>query len=294
MHAGKKKKRIEAMDFLTLILMTFIVLLIFVPFYNSVVTSFSTAASYTRNPFAFWPSEFTMDNYSIVLKNGTIFTCYLNTIMITVFGTVIAMGTSVAGAYVYSRRSFPGKKLLFMLLLFTMFFSGGMIPTYLTIKQLGLLNTRWSVILMCGISPFNIIILKTGFEQTPPALEEAAKIDGANDLLIFLRVLLPLQTAQIATITLFTAVGYWNEWFWSMLLINSSSKMTLMSYLRAIIMEGSGVSDSQQGATGMDFHNFSMGVKMASVMLTMLPIMCVYPFLQKYFAKGIMVGAVKM
>ena len=272
------KKRCEAMDVISLILMTIITLCIFIPFYNSIVISFSTSGSYLRNPFAFWPSEGTLANYTKVLKNGTIYSCYLNTILITVVGTVLSMSTSVAAAFAFSRKAFPGKRFVFMLMLFTMFFSGGTIPTYLTIKQLGL---------------FNIIVLKNGFEQIPNALEEAAKIDGANDMQIFVRVMLPLLTAQIATFTLFTAVGYWNEWFWSMLVINSSQKMTLMSYLRAIVMEASGVIDSDSAA-GQDLQNFSMGVKMASVVLTMLPIMFVYPFLQKYFAKGILVGAVKM
>ena len=140
---------------------------------------------------------------------------------------------------------------------------------------------------------FHMIIYIAGLQAIPTDLYEAAKIDGANDMQIFVRVMLPLLTAQIATFTLFTAVGYWNEWFWSMLVINSSQKMTLMSYLRAIVMEASGVIDSDSAA-GQDLQNFSMGVKMASVVLTMLPIMFVYPFLQKYFAKGILVGAVKM
>ena len=287
------KKRWEAMDVISLILMTLITLCIFIPFYNSIVISFSTSGSYLRNPFAFWPSEGTLANYTKVLKNGTIFSCYLNTILITVVGTVLSMSTSVAAAFAFSRKAFPGKRFVFMLMLFTMFFSGGTIPTYLTIKRLGLIDTRLCIILMCGVSTFNIIVLKNGFEQIPDALEEAAKIDGANDMQIFIRVMLPLLTAQIATFTLFTAVGYWNEWFWPMLVINSSQKMTLMSYLRAIVMEASGVIDSDSAA-GQDLQNFSMGVKMASVVLTMLPIMFVYPLLQKYFAKGILVGAVKM
>lgn len=289
----KMRRRIDAMDVVSLIVVTLLVLIVFLPFYNSVVVSFSTSASYMRNPFAFWPSEATMDNYRLVLKNGTIFTSYLNTILITVTGTVLSMAASVAAAFAFSRKAFPGKRLFFMMMLFTMFFSGGMIPTYLTLKSLKMLDSRMTIILMCGISTFNVIVLKSGFEQVPAALEEAAKIDGANDLQIFARVMVPLQMAQIATFTLFTAVAYWNEWFWSMLVINSGSKMTLMSYLRAIIMEASGVVNSESAA-GMDMKNFSMGVKMSSVVLTMLPIMCVYPFLQKYFAKGIMVGAVKM
>ena len=288
----KKKRRIESMDVVATILMTLITLCILVPFYNSIVISFSTIGAYLRHPFAFWPSEGTLENYTIVLKNGTIFTSYKNTILITVIGTVLSMSASVAAAFVFSRKAFPGKKFFFLMVLFTMFFSGGTIPTYLTIKQLGMIDHRLTIILMCGVSTFNIIVLKNGFEQVPAALEEAAKIDGANDLQVFAKVLLPLQTAQIATFTLFTAVGYWNEWFWSMLVLNSSNKMTLMNYLRAIVMEASGVMEDT--AADVEVNSFTMGIKMATVVLTMLPIMCVYPFLQKYFAKGILVGAVKM
>ena len=286
------KKRLEAMDIVALTLMTILTLCILIPFYNSIIISFSSIGSYLRNPFAFWPSEGTMENYTIVLKNGTIFTSYKNTILITVVGTVLTMSVSVAAAFVFSRKAFPGKKLFFLLMLFTMFFSGGTIPTYLIIKQLGMIDHRMTIILMCGISTFNIIVMKNGFEQVPDALEEAARIDGANDLQIFFQVLLPLQTAQIATFTLFTAVAYWNEWFWSMLVLNSSGKMTLMNYLRAIVMEASGVMEDT--AADVEVNSFTMGIKMATVVLTMLPIMCVYPFLQKYFAKGILVGAVKM
>ena len=286
------KKRLEAMDITALILMTLITLCILIPFYNSVIISFSTVSAYLRNPFAFWPLEGTAENYTIVLKTGVIFTSYKNTILITAVGTVLSMSVSVAAAFVFSRKAFPGKRLFFLLMLFTMFFSGGTIPTYLVIKRLGLIDHRMTIILMCGISTFNIIVMKNGFEQVPDALEEAARIDGANDLQIFFQVLLPLQTAQIATFTLFTAVAYWNEWFWSMLALNSSSKMTLMNYLRAIVMEASGVMEDT--AADVEVNSFSMGIKMATVVLTMLPIMCVYPFLQKYFAKGILVGAVKM
>ncbi len=288
----KKRRRIESMDVVSAVIMTILTLSILIPFYNSIVISFSTIGSYLRTPFAFWPSDGTLENYTIVLKTGAIFTSYENTILITVVGTVLSMSVSVAAAFVFSRSPFPGKKLFFLALLFTMFFSGGTIPTYLTIKQLGMIDHRLTIILMCGVSTFNVIVLKNGFEQVPAALEEAARIDGANDLQIFVRVLLPLQTAQIATFTLFTAVAYWNEWFWSMLVLNSSGKMTLMNYLRAIVMEASGVMD--ETAADTEVRSFTMGIKMATVVLTMLPIMCVYPFLQKYFAKGILVGAVKM
>jgi len=293
MQFAKKKKRLEAMDILAFILMTFLVIIVFVPFYNTIVISFSTSSAYLQNPFSFWPAEFTWENYSRVIQNGAIFTGYVNSILVTVTGTLISMSTMVAGAFVFSRKPFPGKRLFFMMLLITMFFGGGMIPTYLNLKSLKLLDNRMAIILMCGVSTYNVIVLKAGFESIPSALEEAAKIDGANDIQTFFQIMLPLQKAQIATFTLFTAVGYWNEWFWSMLVINTGSKQPLMSYLRSVVMEASGVMDTEQSAEVV-VKTFGMGIKMSTVMLTILPIMCVYPFLQKYFAKGVMVGSVKM
>ena len=202
------------------------------------------------------------------------------------------MSVSVMMAYAFSRRQYPGKRLFFLLMMFTMFFSGGMIPTYLQMKSLGLIDSRWGIILFVGVSSYNIVVLKSGFEQTPPDLEEAAKIDGANDLVIFFSVMLPLQGPLLATFTLFTAVAYWNEWFWSMLLINSSGKMTLQTVLRSIVAEAAAAADVSTGEADLDV--FSQGVKMAAVMMAMVPIMCFYPFLQKYFVKGVMVGSIKM
>ena len=291
------KKRWEAMDVISLILMTLITLCIFIPFYNSIVISFSTSGSYLRNPFAFWPSEGTLANYTKVLKNGTIFSCYLNTILITVVGTVLSMSTSVAAAFAFSRKAFPGKRFVFMLMLFTMFFSGGTIPTYLTIKQLGLIDTRLCIILMCGVSTFNIIVLKNGFEQIPNALEEAAKIDGANDMQIFVRIMLPLLTAQIATFTLFTAVGYWNEWFLCMLYV-TEKKLYPLQYLLMEMQKNSEFlarNSSMIGASGAEALKSlpSQTMRMAVVVFIVLPIACAYPFFQRYVVAGLTIGSVK-
>ena len=279
-------------DTVVLIALTLIALIIFIPFYNGVVISLESNRGYALHPVPMWPTEPTLKNYSYVLEKGNMSTGYLSTILITFAGTAISMTAMVMMGYVFSRRAFPGKKLLFALTLFTMFFSGGMIPTYLLIKNMGLIDSRWSVILFCGVSTYNIIILKNGFEQTPQELEEAAKIDGANDITTFFRIMLPLQGALLATFTLFTAVGYWNEWFWSMLLINSARKMTLQTVLRAIVAESQAYSDVAAGDTDVDV--FTNGVKMAAVIMTTLPIMLFYPFLQKYFVKGVLVGSVKM
>lgn len=290
-HAGARK-RIEAMDVVAFLFLTVFALLVFYPFYNALLSSFMTAKEYTLHPVSLFPREVTWDNYAYILARQTLGSGYVSSLIITLAGTVYGLSISLLTAYAFSRSHFPGKKILFRLMLFTMFFSGGLVPTYLLVRNMGLINSRWSVILLLGVSPFNIIIIKNGFEQTPAAIEEAAKVDGANDLTTFFRIMLPLQKPLIATFTLFIAVAYWNEWFWSMLLLNSQDKMTLQLVLRAIVNEASG--EQARLSSALAETTFSQGIKMAAVMATMLPVMCIYPFVQKHFAKGILVGAVKM
>ena len=288
----RKLKGATAGDVAITVVLTLLAFVIFLPFYNSIVISLETNRAFALHPVSLFPHEFTWSNYSYLIEKGQIGIGYVNTIFVTVIGTALSMAAMVMMAYALSRRSYPGKRLIFMLMMFTMFFSGGMIPTYLQFKQLGLIDSLWGIIFFSGVSAYNIIILKSGFEQTPVELEDAARIDGANDLVIFFHVMLPLQSALLATFTLFTAVGYWNEWFWSMLLINSGDKLTLQPVLRAIVAESSAFEDMSAGEAGSDV--FTQGIKMAAVMMTMLPIMCFYPFLQKYFVKGVLVGSIKM
>ena len=285
-------KRWTRGDTAVFVILTVVALLILLPFYNAVVISLETNRAYALHPVSLYPAEFSLKNYTYLIEKGQIWTGFQNTVLITAIGTVLSMSVSVMMAYAFSRRKYPGKRLFFLLMMFTMFFSGGMIPTYLQMKSLGLIDSRWGIILFVGVSSYNIVVLKSGFEQTPPDLEEAAKIDGANDLVIFFSVMLPLQGPLLATFTLFTAVAYWNEWFWSMLLINSSGKMTLQTVLRSIVAEAAAAADVSTGEADLDV--FSQGVKMAAVMMAMVPIMCFYPFLQKYFVKGVMVGSIKM
>ena len=291
-YGYKRRKKYTPADVTITAVLTLLILMIFFPFYNAIVISLETSRAYALSPVSFLPMEWSLKNYAYLVDNGQILVGYQNTVFITAIGTAYGMIVSVMTAYAFSRPAFPGKKLLFALMMFTMLFSGGMVPTYLQLKALGLVNSRFSVILLVGVSTYNIIIIKSGFEQTPPSLSEAAKIDGANEFVIFLRVMLPLQSALLATFTLFTAVTYWNEWFWSMLMINSAHKMTLQTVLRSIVAEAAADADIASGEAGMDA--FSQGIKMAAVTLTLAPIMCLYPFLQKYFVKGVMVGSVKM
>ena len=215
---------------------------------------------------------------------------YKGTIIITIFGVLIGMTISVMGAYGFSRQ-FPGKKLFFRLMLFTMFFNGGLVPIYLQYKNMGLLNTYTACIIIDLVSVYNVIIMKNGFENVPMELQEAAMIDGAQDMLIFFKIMLPLQKPLIATFSLFAIVGYWNSWYWPMMLMSGGNKSVLQLFLRSIVNSAG----SEKTASGIASVLISGdGMKMAAIFMVMLPVMIVYPFLQKYFTKGIMVGAIKM
>lgn len=287
----KKSRPIEGMDIVAFVSMTLLVLMIAFPFYNAIITSLMTSSEYTLHPVTLWPKEFTLDGYKFLIGKEMLLPAYKSSVFITLAGTALSMVIGIMMAYGFSRPSFPGKKILFRLVLLTMFFGGGMIPTYMLMKNLKLIDSHWGIILLCGVSTYNIILMKNSFEQTPEALLEAARIDGSGELRIFLTIVLPLQLPLLATFTLFVAVAYWNEWFWSMLIINTTKKQTLQLMLRALISEAT--SDREALTSSFTPQAFSMGIKMAAVVVTMLPVMVLYPFVQKYFVKGLLVGAIK-
>ncbi len=295
MARNKGLNRKTTGDYVIFIIMTILALLIVIPFYLAIVISFETPAAYARNPASLWPVEATLANYKYLITVGSLGVGYSNTLFVVVVGLIYAMLLMVSMAYAFAQPKFPGKKFFFLVVLFTMFFGGGIVPTYLLMKDLGLRNTLWGIILMGGVSGYNIIIMKGGFESVPASLREAATIDGANDLQVFWQIMLPLQLPLLATFSLFTVVGYWNSWYWPSLLINKSKLQTLQLVLRSIVNRASSAQTAGQSASGMEGEElFSMGLKMAAVVATMLPIMCVYPFLQKYFTKGVLVGSIKM
>ncbi len=288
-----KRKRYDGVDISCFVCLTIFALLIIVPFWNAVVISLETYSAYIRNPMAWVPGEFTWDNFEYLLKqsNGLI-VAYANTIKVAVIGTLSGMLISIMAAYAFSQE-FPGKKPLFYLMLLTMFFGGGLIPTYLLVKNLGLIDKHAAIILLSLTSTYNIIVMKNGFESIPRDLPEAAMIDGANELTIFARIMIPLQKPMIATFSLFTIVGYWNSWYWPMLVLNDSRKTVLQIFLRSLIASAS-QNVSMESAAMEEFQTYTLGIQMAAVIAVILPIMMVYPFLQKYFVKGVLVGGVKM
>lgn len=291
LNQKRRGRRITLFDVVISTIMTILVILIIVPFWNAIVISFSTNEFYINHRFALWPGEFTMSNYAALFSRGSgLLTAYGNTIWVSIIGTVAGMAVMTLAAYAFSRK-FPGRRIMFMIAIFSMYFGGGLVPTYLNLKSLHLLNTHTGVIMLTLVSVSHIIIIMKGFEAVPKELEEAAIIDGANDFTVFWKVKLPLNKPTLATYALFTFVDLWNGWYWPMLILTDSDKSLLQVYLRNIVNSASRIAGTADAVAG---SSFSMGVQMACILVVILPVMLIYPYVQKYFVKGIYVGSVKM
>lgn len=264
------------------------------PFWNLLVQSFNDGYT-TANALRLWPVNPTTFNYEHVLTNPYIWSGYRETIIRTVVGTFLSVLTTMLGAYTLSKSYMPFRKFFMLVVVIPMFFSGGLIPSYLWNVQLGLRNTRWALILPTLVSSYNLIVMRNFFQGVPKELEESARIDGANNLRILFNVYLPVSMAVIATITLWVLVGHWNAWFDATIYINKAELLPLQVVLRRILLEGT--QQLMDIAPEMNDANSQTAspdnVKAATVFVCMLPIMCVYPFLQKYFVKGTLVGAIK-
>lgn len=288
---ANKMKKYELFDYINITLLLLWGMIVLYPFYNSVIVSLVSQTEYVKTPFMLYPKHIVLDSYLYMLKNNGLLNGYKSTLTIVLIGVPLNMFLTVTTAFVLSRSKFPGKKLIFFFIIFTMFFQGGLIPLYVVVKRLGMSNTLWSVILLYGINTFYLIITKNYFHTIPDSLEESAKIDGANDMTILLKIMLPLCKPILATFILFYAVDRWNEWFYSMLFIKKSNLIPLQVMVRNMVF----VTLYEIKDNSFDSIDvfFGEGIKMAAIVLTMAPIMMVYPFLQKYFVKGMLVGAIK-
>ena len=264
-------------------------LLCFVPILLVVIYSFTPYDLYLKNHFDFFPSRLTLDAYRMVTNYRYIWTGYGNTLYITLFGSILSLIVLVLTGYPLSKRDLKGRNVYMTLWIITMFFSGGMIPNYFLIRTLGLLNNRWSLILPGLVSCYNLILMKNYIQGLPGSLEEAALIDGANDLMVLIRIVLPLSAPILATLGLFTAVGYWNSYFNAIMYMTKRANWPLQLVLRELLFE-SAVNEM----TAMDERvSTPFLLKMASIVVATVPIMCIYPFLQKYFMTGLVLGGVK-
>lgn len=235
------------------------------------------------------PLGFSLEGYKIVLKNPNIPVSYLNTIIYVVVGTSINILMTTLGAYALSRKGYMFKKTITLLIVFTMYFNGGLIPNFLLIKALGMYNTIWALVVPGAISTWNLIVMKTCFQAIPVSLEESARLDGANDFVILLKVFLPLSKATMAVMLLFYAVTQWSSWFNAMIYLSDRKKFPLQLIMREIL-----IANSTSGNTmDSDVMFLEEVVKYATIIVSTVPVLCIYPFVQKYFMTGVMMGSVK-
>lgn len=268
-------------------------LITIVPFIYIVSGSFATQKELLERGFILFPTVFSLDAYNFIFSTSTLMRSMGVTIFITVAGTLINIVLTCLMAYPLARKDMDFRKPIQLMVIFTMLFSGGMIPTFIVVKELGMIDSYWSLLLPGAISAFNLIIIRSFFQQLPEGLEESAKIDGASDPGILMRIVIPLSLPAIATFSLFYAVGHWNTFFSAVLYINDAAKWPIQVLLRQIVILSQGGNLGDTAAFEADFVPPEQSVKMAVIVISTLPILLVYPFLQKHFAKGVLLGSVK-
>ncbi|MBA4866744.1 carbohydrate ABC transporter permease [Streptomyces sp. PSKA54] len=260
------------------------------PFLNVLGSSLATPGELATRPFVVIPETFTLDAYRYILSTPTIFRALGVSLFVTVVGTFVSLLLTSFMAYALSKPYLRGRRVINFLVVFTMLFSGGMIPTFIVVQNLGLIDSLWALILPVAINAFNFVIMRSFFQAIPDSLEEAARIDGCSDLGVFLRIVLPMSLASIATIGLFYAVSYWNTYQNAILYINDSTKWPIQVLLRQIVIVASGMNAD---ASVVDVVPPAQSVKMAVIVVATLPMLLVYPFIQRYFVKGALIGSVK-
>jgi putative aldouronate transport system permease protein len=288
-------KRIELFDAINYFLITAVCLIMLYPFVNVAAVSLSSYSAFVENPMMIWPKDFNAAAYAQILSHPILLSSYLNTIIVTVSGVTLGIFLYIITAYPLSKKHLKGRNFFLLLVVFTMLFNGGLIPNFYLMRELGLLDTLLALILPMLLSGFSLILMKNFMESIPEELEEAAKIDGASDPYLLFRIVVPLSKPIIATLCLFAAVGYWNNFFNGIIYIRSVENWPLMLFLREII-EGARMQEISGGGNIAESGQNAVvpeTLKYATLMIVMIPILCVYPFVQKYFVKGIMLGSVK-
>ncbi|MFH5184278.1 carbohydrate ABC transporter permease [Paenibacillus sp. TAB 01] len=278
--------------------LAFLAVLTLFPFVNVLATSLSGSRAISSGEVFLWPKDVTFASFDNLIQDGQLLVAMKNTVLITVVGTALNIFTTIIAAYPLSRKRLKGRNVLLMLITFTMLFGGGLIPNYILIKTLGIMNTYWALWLPALVSTYNFFVMKTFFENLPSELEESAAIDGANDLVIIWKIILPLSLPIIAALTLFYAVGWWNSYMNVLMYITSSGKQSLMVKLLQMIdttsqsLLNANATSGGEGAT-MQTLVSPEGIRAAAIIISVAPILCVYPFLQKYFVKGVLIGSLK-
>ncbi|OMG00928.1 carbohydrate ABC transporter permease [Paenibacillus sp. FSL R7-0337] len=287
-----RSPRISWFNVISTFFLLMVVIITLYPFLHMLAVSLSSDVNVIKNTVSFWPKGFNVKMYELVLGDPKIWTAYKNTLIYTVLGTLISLVVTSTGAYALSRRDMALRRTFTMLIVVTMFFSGGMIPTFLVVRSLDMVDTVWGMVLPGAVSTWNLILMRTFFSGIPKELEESGRMDGLNDIGIFMRIIIPLSKASFATIALFYAVGMWNNFIYPLLYLRTPDLFPLQVLLRNLVLAGSASSGDVTGIGG-DNQVVEESLKYATIMVSTLPILTVYPFVQNYFVKGAMIGAVK-
>lgn len=267
---------------------------IILPFYNMLLLSFATFDDALTRSFSLVPRTFTLENYRRIFSDAQVINAIWISTKNVVLGTAMAMFMTILTSYALSRKNVPGRRFMFYIAIFTMFFSAGLIPWYLVLVNLGFVNNFWVMTVPGALSVFNMILMRNYFFSLPDSLEESARLDGAGEFVIMFRIIVPLSTPIMATVALFYAVGFWNEWWSAMLFLQDQRMTPLALLLRRLVIENSvNFGASPMAEAFMDVMVHDRAMQLATVTVATIPILCVYPFLQRYFTKGIMLGAIK-
>ncbi len=291
----KKTLGEQIFDVFNVIILLLLTLVVVYPCYYILVASVSNpAAIYQDGGLLLWPKEFGMYSYQTVFENSDLWRSYGNTIFYVVAGTFLSVMLTTSAAFCASRKTLPGKNIIMFLIMFTMYFNGGLIPTYMVVKNLGITDSYFAMIIPTAVSTYNLIITLSYFRGIPESMEEAAKIDGATDFKIFYKVMLPLAKPIIAVIALYYAVAIWNNYYTALIYLSEEKYYPLQSVLRQILLTSSGTEqDAAAISSEADGAAYAANIRYATIVVSTVPILCVYPFIQKYFIKGVMIGAVK-
>ncbi len=289
------KPKPHILDYVNIVTLLIFALVALFPFYYVLIYSFADYAAIQAQKIYLIPTSLNLSAYKTIFSDNTFLNAFKVSVFITVVGTIWSLFICTMTAYVLSRKDLPGKGLIFTIVLIPMFFSGGLIPYYLQVQSLGLIDKIAALIIPASINTFYVILLKNYFDDISPSLEESAKIDGANDLVIFYGIILPISKPILATVTLFFMVDKWNEYYNAMLFINSQKLKPLQLMLREVIQNATFLQSGSLGAmiAKQNSPNFTQTLQMAIIIFTTVPVIIIYPFLQKYFASGLMIGAVK-
>lgn len=298
-HKEARMRSDVIFDAVNIVLVCIVVLVCAYPIYYTIVASFSDPNAVITGKVFFWPVGVTLDSYRSVMRYSSVWTGYRNTLFYTVFGTIYNLFLLLPASYGLSRRSLKGRGFLMGFFVFTMYFSGGTVPYYLLIKNMGLIDSPLVMILPGAFSVYNMIITRTYFSGFPEALREAAKIDGAGEARVFAQIVLPLSGAIVSVMALYHAVGHWNSYFNALLFLNSSEKYPLQLVMRQVLLMNQSITTDTMGMSTEEMVDMLRRQRMAETMkysliiIANLPVLVAYPFAQKYFVKGIMIGSLK-